>query len=123
MSQLIKQLNNLHLTDFPSPVYVSLCVITYTGHVINSGGIVVLGQDQDEYGGGFDQEQSFFGKMYGVNVWSSVRSSEEIYEMSKSCFHPEGDYLKWSHVKAAQYHGNVSMEPPTCGPRKQRVHL
>ena len=38
------------------------------GHVIKSNGIVILGQDQDNHGGGFQQVQSFFGQMFGVNM-------------------------------------------------------
>ena len=84
-----------------------------TGHVINSGGIVILGQDQDDYGDAFDQDQSFFGEMYAVNLWSSVLSAEKILSMSGSCFHERGDYLKWSDFKEAQLHGDVSITSPT----------
>ena len=36
-----------------------------TGHVIDNNGIFILGQDQDSYGGGFEQSQSRF----WPNVW------------------------------------------------------
>ena len=85
--------------------------------MINSGGIVILGQDQDDYGGSFDQDQSFFGEMYAVNLWSSVLSADEIFSMSGSCFYEGGDYLKWSDFKEAQLHGDVSItSPTTCSP-------
>lgn len=81
---------------------------------IESGGILILGQDQDELGGGFDQDQSFFGEMFGVNLWSSVLTEEEIKSMSEGCFYPlEGDYLKWSDLKSAQVHGDVRIESPS----------
>jgi len=88
-----------------------------TGHVINSGGILILGQDQDEYGGGFEQSQSFFGEMYGVNVWSNVLSADEILRMSESCFSGEGNYMSWHITIPAQLHGDVSIKAPTtCKP-------
>ena len=85
--------------------------------MINSGGIVILGQDKDDYGDAFEQDQSFFGKMYAVNLLSSVLSAENILNMSGSCFHEGGDHLKWSNFKEAQLHGDVSItSPTTCSP-------
>ena len=85
--------------------------------MINSGGIVILGQDQDDYGDAFEQDQSFFGEMYAVNLWSSVLSADKILSMSGSCFGEGGDYLKWSDFKEAELHGDVSItSPTTCSP-------
>ncbi|MEZ6122856.1 MAG: LamG-like jellyroll fold domain-containing protein [Planctomycetaceae bacterium] len=49
-----------------------------TGHTIESGGILVLGQDQDSVGGGFDSAQHFAGTYYDVRVFDDVRSAGEI---------------------------------------------
>ena len=88
-----------------------------TDHVIDSGGIVILGQDQDEYGGEFEQSQSFNGEMFGVNMWDIELSGEEIQHMSSSCFAPGGNYLKWSDFRGAQLNGNVRIVvPTTCSP-------
>ena len=88
-----------------------------TGHVIESDGIIVLGQDQDEFGGGFEQEQSFFGEMYGVNIWDTDLPSEKILLMSTSCFNKGGNYLRWSDFRAANFRGEVSItSPTTCSP-------
>ena len=85
--------------------------------MINSGGIVILGQDQDDYGDSFELDQSFFGEMYAVNLWSSVLSADEILSMSGSCFHEGGDYLKWSDFEEVQLHGDVNItSPTTCSP-------
>ena len=48
------------------------------GHVIKNNGIVILGQDQDNYGCGFQQVQSFKGEIFGMNMWNKVLSSSEI---------------------------------------------
>ena len=87
-----------------------------TGHVIKSNGIVILGQDQDNYGGRFEQIQSFFGEMYGVNMWNKVLSTSEIFNMSKNCSNDVGNYLRWKDfVKGL--HGNMSIvTPTTCSP-------
>ena len=87
-----------------------------TGHVINNNGIFILGQDQDGYGSGFDQEQSFFGEMYGVNMWNRVLTAGEISEMSKNCSNGVGNYMRWSDF-ATGLHGDVTIKSPvTCKP-------
>ena len=87
-----------------------------TGHVISNNGIVILGQDQDEFGGGFEQYQSFFGEMYGVNMWNAVLSAEEISHMSRNCSNGVGNYLRWSDFETG-LHGNVTIVSPTsCSP-------
>ena len=57
----------------------------YTGTVnqggsITSGGALVLGQDQDSIGGGFETNQAFIGVMEELSIWSTFRSSQEINE-------------------------------------------
>ena len=87
-----------------------------TGHVINSGGIVILGQDQDEYGGGFEQEQSFFGEMFGANLWHSALPAEEIARMSEKCSFEMGNGPRWIDFKPG-LHGDVYItSPTTCSP-------
>ena len=80
--------------------------------MISSGGIVILGQDQDKYGGGFEISQSFNGKMFGVNMWDYEMSEDEIAQLSSSCFDPEGNYLKWGDFKGGEQ-GDVEIEAPT----------
>ncbi|XP_078353573.1 uncharacterized protein LOC144638230 [Oculina patagonica] len=68
------------------------------GHTIRQGGTMVLGQEQDEVGGGFQTSQSFQGKLSNVNVWNSVINAAKIKEMSASCLLNEADYgnvFKW----------------------------
>lgn len=87
-----------------------------TDEVIPSNGIVILGQDQDDYGGGFEQEQSFVGQMHGVNMWKRALTAEEIYELSKNCSYGVGNFMSWSHFTSS-LNGNVSLTSPiTCHP-------
>ena len=87
-----------------------------TGHVIKSNGIAILGQDQDTYGGGFHQYQSFKGEMYGVSMWNKVLSSSEILQLSKNCSNGVGNYLRWNDFGTG-LHGNVNVvTPTTCSP-------
>ena len=88
--------------------------VLQTGHVIDNNGIFILGQEQDSYGGGFEQSQSFFGQMYGVNMWDTVLPAEEILRLSKNCTHGVGNYLRWIDFVTG-LHGNVTKtSPATC---------
>lgn len=55
------------------------------GHIIDNGGTVVLGQDQDSLGGGFETDDSFQGTLLNVNLWDKVLNAAQIATMSKSC--------------------------------------
>lgn len=48
------------------------------GHVIGDGGTVVLGQEQDTVGGGFQDSQAFLGQLSDVRIWDEVRTAEEV---------------------------------------------
>ena len=48
------------------------------GHTIASGGEIVLGQEQDALGGGFDNTQMFEGAYTDVRIFDDVRSATEI---------------------------------------------
>nr|XP_008120254.1 PREDICTED: C-reactive protein-like [Anolis carolinensis] len=39
---------------------------------------IVLGQDQDSFGGGFDASQSFVGEMKDVYMWNRVLNADEV---------------------------------------------
>ena len=81
------------------------------GHVIPGGGIVIVGQDQDSYGGRFELRQSFTGKISGINLWSRVLSHDEILRMSKIYCTENGDVLKWPDFVVSRY--NVEMQCPS----------
>ena len=69
------------------------------GYTITKGGTLVLGQDQDEVGGSFDNDWSFQGMLSNVNVWDRVFGESQIKEMSLSCLPDEGNegnVYKWT---------------------------
>ncbi|KXJ07612.1 Neuronal pentraxin-2 [Exaiptasia diaphana] len=55
------------------------------GHVIEPGGALIIGQDQDKVGGGFQVKDSYAGKLTGINIWKRVLGPSQISAMSKSC--------------------------------------
>ena len=88
-------------------------MLLITGRWIRGGGHLVLGQDQDKLGGGFQEHESFIGEMADVNIWNRVIPDQEIRGMSKSCLTGTGNLFRWSDFK---YHrmGSVQIVQPSC---------
>ena len=64
------------------------------GYTIKEGGALVLGQDQDSVGGGFETADSFRGMLSNVNVWGYVLSATDI-KSSRSCLLDVGNVYRW----------------------------
>ena len=88
-----------------------------TGHVIRSGGSLMLGQEQDSFASGLDSAQSFQGFLSNLNVWDYVVCQEIIKRMSKVCMSGRGNVYEWSNFK----HGFVGEPrlfiPSPCFPQ------
>ena len=87
------------------------------GHAIREGGTLVLGQDQDHVGGGFQADQSLQGMLSYVNVWDRVLGTLQIEEMSLSCLPDkgnEGNVYKWNDF--LRQGGVKLVKPSPCVP-------
>lgn len=70
---------------------------------------IILGQEQDTYGGNFDSSQSFVGMLTDVHMWDSVLSPAQIaYYTSGGQFQP-GNVLNWNSLEFTK-NGNVVVE-------------
>ncbi|XP_012886037.1 PREDICTED: serum amyloid P-component [Dipodomys ordii] len=82
------------------------------GYTIEPRGSIVLGQEQDSFGGEFDKSQSFVGEIGDLDMWDSVLSPEEIlFEYQGSTTNPTyPNILNW---KALHYevNGYVIIKP------------
>ncbi|KAK7886376.1 hypothetical protein WMY93_025997 [Mugilogobius chulae] len=61
--------------------------------------IIVLGQDQDSYGGAFDINQSFVGMITDVHMWDYILSPCHIYNYNQKFNFPTGNILNWNSVE------------------------
>ncbi|EGV93413.1 C-reactive protein isoform X1 [Cricetulus griseus] len=52
--------------------------ILQKGYTVGTDASIILGQEQDSYGGGFDAKQSLVGDIGDVNMWDIVLSPEQI---------------------------------------------
>ena len=74
-------------------------------HQIPASGTVVIGQDQDKVGGGFQITQSFGpGEVTEVNLWSRVLSGDEIATQKANCDIAQAGLVLWW----GQFKGNVT---------------
>ena len=64
--------------------------------MFRSGGMLVIGEEQDYAGGSFDASQCLIGEMTGVNIWDHVVNEQEIISMSRSCLSGVGNVFQWS---------------------------
>uniref|UniRef100_A0A8C0BA79 Sushi, von Willebrand factor type A, EGF and pentraxin domain-containing protein 1 n=1 Tax=Buteo japonicus TaxID=224669 RepID=A0A8C0BA79_9AVES len=64
---------------------------------ILGGGALVLGQEQDQKGEGFNPAESFVGSISQLNIWDHVLSPQQVKSLATSC--PEelqkGNVLAW----------------------------
>ena len=81
--------------------------------MINKKGILVIGQEQDSFGGRFDSSQSYIGELTDLNMWNRVLSTDEILKLSKSCHGGMGNVKKWSDFKVG-LRGDVRVISPSA---------
>ncbi|XP_047448268.1 sushi, von Willebrand factor type A, EGF and pentraxin domain-containing protein 1 isoform X2 [Mugil cephalus] len=55
------------------------------GTTIPGGGALVLGQDQDQRGDGFNPVESFVGSLSQLNIWDRVLTPQQIKVLASSC--------------------------------------
>ena len=99
---------------------------TPSGRKLTSNGNLVLGQEQDTVGGGFQSHQAFGGELQKLNMFSKKLSSSEVNEMysagrcSDTVEKTHGDYrqLKWEDILQQTITGNVSVVD-TCTDRPE----
>ncbi|KAM9346017.1 uncharacterized protein ptx4 [Symphorus nematophorus] len=82
------------------------------GWEIPGGGSVVLGQEQDTVGGGFDHTEGFAGRMAGFRVWNRVLSPSEVEGVAEGRGVPRGVVLGIEDIK--EVHGEVQQVACEC---------
>ena len=78
-------------------------------YTLKAGGFLVLGQEQDSIGGGFDRNQTLHGRLASVNMWDKVLPESDIAAQYTNCSVPHGSAINWSVFKNLT-RGNVAVE-------------
>ena len=84
--------------------------------VIAKDGFLVIGQEQDSFGGGFDKNQNFIGELTAVNIWNRVLSEEEISTNARQCHvtSVSGDAISWVDFTQGELNGQAAFVPSSC---------
>lgn len=80
-----------------------------SGSTLTGQPIILLGQDQDSYGGTFDAKQSLVGMMTDVHMWDHEISSCEIQKYTTGFSFTPGNVINWAALDF-QINGNVVVE-------------
>ena len=96
---------------------------TPSGRKLDLDGYIVLGQEFDSYGGGFEDSQAFGGELFKVNVFDKELEAAEVKEMADGgmCSQVEekygrSRYLKWEDLLLEEKSGNVTEIDVGCHP-------
>ncbi|KAM8870588.1 C-reactive protein-like [Spinachia spinachia] len=86
-----------------------------TSTPITGSTIIILGQEQDYYGAGFDMKQSFVGMISDVHMWDHTLSPCEIHKYVDGLNFTPGNVLNWGALEF-QIAGKVILEdkPSAC---------
>ncbi|KAE8282967.1 Neuronal pentraxin receptor [Larimichthys crocea] len=66
------------------------------GHHIRPGGELILGQEQDSLGGGFDSSQALVGELSQVGLWDRVLSSSQVSSLARCGRVTHGTVVPWT---------------------------
>lgn len=73
---------------------------------------MVLGQEQDTVGGGFDPTEGFAGQVAGFKVWNRVLSPSEVVGVAEGRGVPRGVVLGMEDIE--EVHGEVQQVACEC---------
>ncbi|KAL8184366.1 UNVERIFIED_CONTAM: hypothetical protein K2H54_015222 [Gekko kuhli] len=79
------------------------------GYTISPEASIVLGQEQDSFGGGFDINQSFVGEITDVYMWDRVLSAAEVLLIQYGG-HPSDPLIDWQSLNY-EIKGYVVVKP------------
>ncbi|XP_028398697.1 neuronal pentraxin-1-like isoform X3 [Dendronephthya gigantea] len=79
------------------------------GYIIPANGTVVLGQEMDSHGKGFDSNQAFKGSLAGLNLWRQFLTVNVIQGMTSGVINVNGNLLQWRDFRTKYLSGNVTM--------------
>ncbi|XP_037544410.1 neuronal pentraxin receptor [Nematolebias whitei] len=88
------------------------------GHHIRPGGMLVLGQEQDSLGGGFDSTQAMVGELSQVGLWDRVLSSTQVVSLARCGRVTQGIVVPWTENGIGAYGGATKDPGEPCSKHK-----
>ncbi|KAM4661941.1 uncharacterized protein O3C94_010587 [Discoglossus pictus] len=84
--------------------------VSKKGFSIDTKTSIILGQEQDSFGGGFDINQSFAGEITDVHMWDYVLPPKKILEAYSNFKTASGNIISWRALKY-EIKGDVLVQP------------
>ncbi|XP_071330321.1 neuronal pentraxin receptor a [Trachinotus anak] len=84
------------------------------GHHIRPGGVLILGQEQDSLGGGFDSSQALVGELSQVGLWDRVLSSSQVASLARCGRVALGSVAPWTENGVEVYGGATKHPGEPC---------
>lgn len=84
-------------------------------HPIKPEGVLVLGQEQDTLGGGFDATQAYVGELANLNIWNRKLTVAEIHNLATcNSKAPAGNVFSWSESTIEVFGGATKWTFEPC---------
>uniref|UniRef100_A0A8C6WH05 Neuronal pentraxin 1 n=1 Tax=Neogobius melanostomus TaxID=47308 RepID=A0A8C6WH05_9GOBI len=84
-------------------------------HPIKPEGVLVLGQEQDTLGGGFDATQAYVGELANLNIWNRKLTVAEIHNLATcNSKAPAGNVFSWSESTVEVFGGATKWTFEPC---------
>ncbi|KAH0517961.1 Neuronal pentraxin-1 [Microtus ochrogaster] len=84
-------------------------------HPIKPQGVLVLGQEQDTLGGGFDATQAFVGELAHFNIWDRKLTPGEVYNLATcSSKALSGNVIAWTESQIEIFGGATKWTFEAC---------
>uniref|UniRef100_A0A1A8CMR7 Pentraxin (PTX) domain-containing protein n=1 Tax=Nothobranchius kadleci TaxID=1051664 RepID=A0A1A8CMR7_NOTKA len=89
------------------------------GHHIRPGGVLVLGQEQDSLGGGFDSTQALVGELSQLGLWDRVLMPVQITSLARCGTVAQGIVVPWIESGVEVYGGATKDPGEPCSKHKK----
>ncbi|CAB4018200.1 Hypothetical predicted protein [Paramuricea clavata] len=70
-----------------------------TGQIVPNNSLIIIGQEQDEFSGGFSPDQALQGCLSRLNIWDTVLPVEVVVSFAKDPGYDNGNVLSWSFLR------------------------
>ncbi|KAM4662741.1 C-reactive protein-like [Discoglossus pictus] len=74
-------------------------LVSKKGFSINTPTSIILGQEQDSFGGGFDINESFVGEITDVHMWDYVLPPNDIHNALFNNKNTNGNVISWRSLQ------------------------
>ena len=91
------------------------------GGRVKKGGLLVIGQEQDEPGGRFSAAESFHGRITRLDIWSRALEQQQLLELKSQCDYYFGDLLGWPDVYTG-LRGEIKVGPGSNKTIEKVIH-